>query len=155
MIHRLAIGWDHAGVDLASGLIQEYPRLFWHTIHQNWSQDPIHYPDSIPFVVQHVYQGLLGVLICGTGIGMSIAANRYPGVGAALCTTPHMAEMARAHNNANVLVLPGRLMSQSVATACLSAFLKTPFQKGRHANRLAMFDPLLAHSNLHDFPLAE
>ena len=155
MIHRLAIGWDHAGVDLASGLIQESPRLFWHTIHQNWSQDSLNYPDAIPFVVQHVYQGLLGVLICGTGIGMSIAANRYPGVGAALCTTPHMAKMARAHNNANILILPGRFMSKDLASDCLSAFLNTPFEQGRHANRIAMFDPILAHSSLHDFSPAE
>ena len=155
MIHRLAIGWDHAGMDLASGLIQGFPRLFWNDGHQNWSQDPINYPDAVPFVVQQVYQGCLGVLICGTGIGMSIAANRYPGIGAALCTDPHMAKMARAHNNANILVLPGRFMSESVATACLSAFLNTPFEQGRHANRIALFDPVLAQSSIHDFPPAE
>ncbi len=154
MILRLTIGWDHAGMDLANGLIQEFPAVFWNYDHQIPLKESINYPDVVPCVVQHVNQGGVGVLICGTGIGMSMAANRYPGIGAALCTDPHMAEMARAHNNANILVLPGRLMSHAVATACLSAFLKTPFQQGRHAKRIAQFDPMLAHSTS-DFPPAE
>jgi ribose 5-phosphate isomerase B len=155
MILRLTIGWDHAGIDLANTLIQQFPKIFWNYNHQPLTKDPINYPDAVPFVVQHVYQGWVGVLICGTGIGMSMAANRYPGIGAALCTDPHMAEMARAHNNANILVLPGRLMSESGATACLSAFLKTPFQQGRHANRIAQFDPILAYHTPYNFPPAE
>ena len=155
MILRVTIGWDHAGMDLSNGLIQGFPGAFWNYDDQILTKDPINYPDTVPFVVQHVYQGWVGVLICGTGIGMSMAANRYPGIGAALCTDPHMAEMARAHNNANILVLPGRLMSQSVAISCLSAFLNTPFQQGRHANRIAQFDPILAHHAPYNFPPAE
>jgi ribose 5-phosphate isomerase B len=155
MILRVAIGWDHAGMDLANGLIREFQKVFWNYIRRTPSKDPINYPDAVPFVVQHVYRGGVGVLICGTGIGMSMAANRYPGIGAALCTEPLMAEMARAHNNANILVLPGRLMSESVATACVSVFLNTPFEQGRHANRIAQFDPILAHSVSYDFPPAE
>ena len=146
MVLRLAIGWDHAGMDLAHQLMMAFPNVFWDYIGHKIPGKSIHYPDVIPFVLQRVYQGNLGVLICGTGIGISMAANRYPGIGAALCTDPHMAKMARAHNNANILVLPGRLMSKCVATECLSVFLTTPFEQGRHTDRIALFDPILAHS---------
>ena len=76
--------------------------------------------------------------MCGTGIGMSIAANRNPKIRAALCLTPEMARLARQHNDANVLVMGGRLMNPDLARACLRAFLETPFEGGgRHERRIA------------------
>ena len=152
MTLRIAIGWDHAGIELAHSLIGAFPMIFWDQMNSNPEDPSMCYSKVAPFVLQRVYQGQWGVLICGTGMGMSISANRYPGIGAALCTDPHMAKMARAHNNANVLVLPGRLMSKYVAAACLSVFLKTPFDQGRHTHRIGVFDPLLAHSIWNTLP---
>ncbi|MCB9666997.1 MAG: RpiB/LacA/LacB family sugar-phosphate isomerase [Myxococcales bacterium] len=83
---------------------------------------------------------VLGVLICGTGIGMSMAANRHHGVRAALCTDPYMATMARMHNNANVLCLGARIVGQGLAQAILAAFLEGRFDGGRHATRVAKID---------------
>ena len=82
----------------------------------------------------------LGVLICGTGIGMSIAASRVAGIRAALCTSEYMARMARAHNDANVLCLGGRVVGPGQALAILQAFLETGFQGGRHARRLRLIE---------------
>ena len=79
-----------------------------------------------------------GVLVCGTGLGISIAANRHPHVRAALCHEPLSAKMAREHNDANVLALGGRIVGVAMAEACLDAFLSTPFSGGRHEKRVAM-----------------
>ncbi|MBI3708891.1 MAG: RpiB/LacA/LacB family sugar-phosphate isomerase, partial [Proteobacteria bacterium] len=78
-----------------------------------------------------------GVLICGTGIGISIAANRHPGIRAAPCHDTTTARLARQHNDANVLALGGRLLGIEVARDCLRAFLDTPFEGGRHVRRVA------------------
>ncbi|MEC7703322.1 MAG: RpiB/LacA/LacB family sugar-phosphate isomerase [Pseudomonadota bacterium] len=82
--------------------------------------------------------GQKAVLICGSGIGVSISANRYPWVHAALCVTEEMAVLAREHNNANVLVLGGRIIDQATAEKCLNAFLNTAFLGGRYAERIDM-----------------
>jgi len=79
-------------------------------------------------------------LVCGTGIGMDITANRFKGVRAANCYTAEVARLARQHNNANVLVLGGRFIDQETAGQCLRAFLETDFEGGRHQRRVAMFD---------------
>ena len=79
-----------------------------------------------------------GVLICGTGIGVSIAANRHPGIRAAVCHDPKTACLARQHNDANVLVFGGRIIDEETALACLKTFLETEFEGGRHQRRVAM-----------------
>jgi ribose 5-phosphate isomerase B len=157
MVIRLAIGADHAGQDLAKSLYNFSQEFQWWSVVQRGSSQTefdqaLDYPDRIPFVLHHVYNGYVGILICGTGVGMSISANRYPGIGAALCTDPEMARMARLHNNANVLILPGRLMSSEMAATCLSVFLRTPFEGGRHHRRIALFDPILANTVLGAVP---
>lgn len=81
-----------------------------------------------------------GILVCGTGLGMCIAANRHRGVRAADCHTPHLAEMSRRHNDANVLCLPGRLLSADEAWAITEVWLNTPFEGGRHVPRVALID---------------
>ncbi len=83
---------------------------------------------------------LLGVLVCGTGLGMSMAANRVPGIRAAVCTCDYMARMARAHNNANVLCLGERVVGQGLAADILRAFLTAPFEGGRHLRRIGQFE---------------
>ena len=78
----------------------------------------------------------LGIVICGTGIGVSLAANKVRGIRAALCTDPYMARMARAHNDANVLALGGRVIGTGLAEAIVAAFLAGEFEGGRHARRV-------------------
>lgn len=81
-----------------------------------------------------------GILVCGTGIGMSIAANRYQGIRAALCTTEFHARMSRAHNDANVLILGGRVTGTELARAILKAWLDTPFEGDRHQRRIDLIE---------------
>jgi ribose 5-phosphate isomerase B len=82
-----------------------------------------------------------GVLLCGTGLGMSYAANRHPHVRAAVAWTPEIAELARRHNNANILVLPARFVSEDDANRILETFLSTPFEGGRHERRVDKIEP--------------
>ena len=81
-----------------------------------------------------------GVLICGSGIGMSITANRYKGIRAGLCFTPEMAELSRRHNDTNILVLPGRFMDVNTAKLCIDNFLKIDFEGDRHKTRIEKID---------------
>jgi len=83
---------------------------------------------------------VLGLLICGTGLGMSMAANRHPGIRAAVCTNEFMARMARAHNNANVLCLGERVVGQGLALEIVRAFMDAPFEGGRHLRRIEQFE---------------
>ena len=98
----------------------------------------VDYPDYAVKVTAAVANGTagLGVLICGTGIGMSITANKVPGIRAALCRTEFEARMARAHNDANVLCLGQRVTGSGLALEIVKAFLATPFEGGRHAGRV-------------------
>ncbi|MBR5743534.1 MAG: RpiB/LacA/LacB family sugar-phosphate isomerase, partial [Clostridia bacterium] len=88
-----------------------------------------------------------GVLICGTGIGMSIAANKIPGVRAAACSDPTSARLCRAHNDANVLCFGQRVVGSEVAKELVKVFLETPFEGGRHARRVAKIDALDGESH--------
>jgi ribose 5-phosphate isomerase B len=103
-----------------------------------FSADSVDYPDYARAVAEAVAQGRarLGVLVCGTGIGMSIAANKVKGVRAAHCGTEFEARMARAHNDANVLCMGERVLGLGVAAAIVKAFLETPFEGGRHERRV-------------------
>lgn len=100
--------------------------------------DSVDYPDFGQRVARRVSEGSapLGILICGTGIGMSIVANKFPGVRAALATDVFMATMAKEHNNANILVLGGRVIEAAAARAMVTAWLDTEFAGGRHQARL-------------------
>jgi ribose 5-phosphate isomerase B len=101
--------------------------------------ESVDYPDYAAAVVAAMRDGRAGwgLLVCGSGIGMSIAANRHPGIRAALCQTPELARLARQHNNANVLVLGARMIDPETARACLTTFLATAFEAGRHMRRVA------------------
>jgi ribose 5-phosphate isomerase B len=98
----------------------------------------VDYPDFGQQVARRVSEGAaqLGILVCGTGIGMSIVANKFPGVRAALATDVFMATMAKEHNNANILVLGGRVIDTAAARAMVTAWLETEFAGGRHQARL-------------------
>jgi ribose 5-phosphate isomerase B len=100
--------------------------------------DSVDYPDFGQLVARRVSSGTAekGILVCGTGIGMSIVANKFPGVRAALATDVFMATMAKEHNNANILVLGGRVLQNDQAREMVSAWLETAFAGGRHQARL-------------------
>jgi ribose 5-phosphate isomerase B len=103
-----------------------------------YGPEPVDYPDYADALVQAMNEGKAtrGVLVCGSGIGVSIRANRYPGIRAALCHDTVTARLARQHNDANVLVLGERVTGVEVAKDCLRIFLTTAFEGGRHARRV-------------------
>ena len=137
---KIAIGADHAGFELKR-VLKDVLAGLGHAVADFGTDgmDSVDYPDFAQSVASEVSEGKvdLGVLICGSGIGMSIAANRYPGVRAALCHDEETARLAREHNDANVLVLGSRLTGEDDAKACLRVFLQTEFEGGRHARRVA------------------
>jgi len=100
--------------------------------------DSVDYPDFGEKVARQVSSGVAekGILVCGTGIGMSIVANKFPHVRAALVTDPFMAQMAKEHNNANILVLGGRVLNESEAREMVAIWLDATFEGGRHQGRL-------------------
>lgn len=139
----LVFGSDHAGFEYKE-FLKEYIHDKGYSVIDcgTHSVESADYPDFIAPVIKEVKAGAIGVLICGSGIGMSIGANRYRGIRAALCCSLAMAESSRTHNNANILVLGERLISQEDALACLETFLETPFEEGRHTRRVNKLDHL-------------
>jgi ribose 5-phosphate isomerase B len=136
----VAIGSDHAGFEL-----KEHVRSFLERRGLKvedcgtYDEQSVDYPDFAKKVTEAVAGGRveMGFLICGTGIGMSMAANKVPGIRAALCYDSYTARMAREHNDANVLVLGGRLIGKGLAEEITTIFLDTDFAGGRHARRVA------------------
>jgi ribose 5-phosphate isomerase B len=137
---KLVIGSDHGGWELKEEIIKylktikDIELVDYGTV----GTDPVDYPDFGKKVAQAVSgkHADRGILICGTGIGMSIVANRYPGVRAALCHDHFTAQMSRLHNDANVLVMGERVVGKGVAMEILKAWLETKFEAGRHQKRL-------------------
>lgn len=135
---------DHAGVELKASLVAEC-RTWKHDVTDlgTAGTESVDYPDFAHLLSDAVIQAqgnAVGVLICGTGIGMSMSANRHYGIRAALCTDAYMARMARAHNNANMLCLGARVVGAGLAADILQAFLETTFEAGRHQARVAKID---------------
>lgn len=141
---NIVIASDHAGFALKAVLTQKMSELsLAYEDLGTHATDSVDYPDYAHVVVKRILEdtATFGVLICGTGIGMSIAANRYPGVRAAVCLDgAPSATLARAHNNANILCLGARLMTETQALDAFMAFLKTPFEGGRHQRRIEKCD---------------
>jgi ribose 5-phosphate isomerase B len=133
----LAIASDHAGYALKEELQKRFSDFLWLDLGTNGS-DSVDYPDFGKALGQAITDGQAerGIVICGSGIGISIAANRFPKVRAALCITPEMARLARQHNDANVLAMGARLVDEETAFAIVQAFLDTDFEGGRHAARV-------------------
>jgi ribose 5-phosphate isomerase B len=136
---KLIIASDHAGLELRRELVALLTEkgVTFDDVGPITTAS-VDYPDFARSVAKGVSEGRYthGVLVCGTGIGMSIMANKYRGVRAALCTTEFEARMARAHNDANVLCLGQRVVGLGVARSILEAFLATPFEGGRHQKRI-------------------
>lgn len=140
LIHLAA---DHAGFALKSALILRLSSL-GHDVedHGTHSTESCDYPVFARQLCEAVTErGGQGILICGTGVGMSMVANRMPGIRAALCATEFQARATRQHNDANVLCLGERVTGTGLAFAIVDAFLETAFEGGRHQRRIDLFDP--------------
>lgn len=137
---KLAIAVDHGGITLKAAAVAEAENAGWTVVDLGTDSDEsVDYPDYAEKLVETMRRGdtSRGILICGTGIGISIAANRHPGIRAALCHDELTATMAREHNDANVLCMGGRNTEEVMARAMIRIFLSTPFEGGRHVRRVA------------------
>lgn len=136
----IALASDHGGVELKSLLAQQLESLGYAVLDLGTDgSQSVDYPDFAVAMADALAQGKAarGVLMCGSGIGISIAANRFAHVRAALVHDAYGARMCRLHNDANVLVLGGRTIGPEIAKDCLDIFLSTEFEGGRHARRVA------------------
>jgi len=139
---KIAIGCDHGGIDLKNTVVSVLTELGHEIDDQGCnSTDSVDYPDFAKSVSSLVKEGKcrLGILICGTGIGMSMAANRIPGIRAALCHEMFSARMSREHNDANVLCLGARVIGPGLAAEIVRTWMSTEFAGGRHQRRIDMF----------------
>ncbi len=136
---KIAIGCDHAGVTMKNEItpILDGLNIEWEDFGTK-DEESVDYPDFGEKVSSAVSEGRVdrGILICGTGIGMSIVANKFPGIRAALCHEDYSAKMSRLHNDANMLVLPGRVIDIATAKGIINAWFTTDFEGGRHQKRL-------------------
>ena len=135
----LAIGADHAGFEYKAQLIEMLKNAGWQVEDKGtYSADSTDYPDYAHPVATMVEDGkaAAGVLICGSGNGICMTANKHQGIRAALCWNTELAELARKHNNANVICLPARFVSIELAKEMTEKFLSTAFEGGRHEKRV-------------------
>lgn len=136
---NIYIGADHAGFNIKEAVKNMLANYNYNIIDLGTNSNArVDYPDFGHKVAQAVLadEGSFGIVICGTGIGISIAANKYKGIRAALCHDDYTAKMARAHNNANILAFGERVVGLGVVESIIDTFLTTPFEGGRHANRV-------------------
>ena len=142
----IAIACDHAGYQLKTEVVKQLAELGVQAEDLGCSNpnESVHYPEFGKKVVDNVLSRPhgRGILICGTGLGMSIVANRFPGIRAALCHDVSTAVMSRRHNDANLLVLGGRMIGPQLAREIVQAWLTTPFEGGRHQDRLDLLEQL-------------
>ena len=144
MAEVIPIGADHAGFALKERLKQELATLGYEPLDLGaYSADSTDYPDFAHPVARQVESGAVrrGVLLCGTGLGMAYAANRHHGVRAAVAWNADVARLARAHNDANILVLPARFVTEGEGLEILRAWLETSFEGGRHERRVEKIEP--------------
>ena len=143
MPEEILIAADHAGFELKEKLEAELKKLGFavRDLGTN-SADSTDYADYAHPLAKEVSEGKVkrGVLLCGTGLGMSYVANRYPNVRAAVTWSPEVAQLARQHNDANVLVLPARFVTDDDAKKILKTWLETPFEGGRHERRVVKIE---------------
>ncbi|MDP8222337.1 MAG: ribose 5-phosphate isomerase B [Candidatus Lernaella stagnicola] len=142
---RLIVGSDHGGLALKN-IVRDHLADLGHDVtdvgtHTDESTD---YPDFGRLVAEMVArdEADLGIVVCGTGIGIGIAANKVKGIRAALCTNCFMARMARQHNDANVLCLGGRVLGDALALEIVDTFLRHDFEGGRHARRVKKIEEI-------------
>lgn len=134
---KIAIASDHGGYELKNKLIKHFVKFNLSDL-GTYSSDSVDYPDYAKKMAKTILSGEadLGILICGTGVGISIAANRYHGIRAALIYNNEVAKLAKQHNNANILVFGGRTMNEKDVIDSIETFLNETFEGGRHQRRL-------------------
>ena len=137
MHNKILIAADHAGLDLKQELIEQMPKDTFEDLGTN-SKENVDYPDYANELASRISldNNKKGVLICGTGVGMSVAANKFRNIRAGLVYNSEVAKLIREHNDANILVLPGRYMDIHEAKKCVDNFLSSSFEGGRHTRRL-------------------
>jgi len=143
MAEEILIAADHAGFELKKKLEAELEKLGFAVRDMGTnSADSTDYADYAHPLAKEVSEGKVkrGILLCGTGLGMSYVANRYPNVRAAVTWSAEVAELARSHNDSNVLVLPSRFVTDDEAVKILQTWLKTPFEGGRHERRVVKIE---------------
>lgn len=136
---KIAIGCDHAGLELKERIKDLLINLNFEPIDfGTYNESSVDYPDFGKKVSLSVSSGevQMGILICGTGIGMSIVANKFPGIRAALCHDIYTAKMSRFHNDSNILILGGRVLDKKTAEDIVRVWIETPFEGGRHSERI-------------------
>ncbi len=152
---RIAVGGDHRGFEIR-GKVLELLRRLGHEVEDYgaFSAEPCDYPDVAAKVACRVGRGEVdrGILICGTGLGMCIAANKHPGVRAAPCHDDLTAEMSRRHNDLNVLCLSADLLGEKLIDRMIEIWLATPFEGGRHARRVQKIVDLEKRIRLQEDP---
>jgi ribose 5-phosphate isomerase B len=144
MAEVIPIGSDHAGFHLKERLVEELRSLGYEPLdlgtHSTESTDYPDFAHSVASRVEH-RDADRGVLLCGSGLGMSYAANRHPGVRAAVAWSSEVAKLAREHNDANILILPARFVSEEEGVGILKTWLDTQFAGGRHRRRIEKIEP--------------
>lgn len=148
----VAVGCDHGGYEIKEAVVAHLKELGYTVIdHGTDSKASVHYPIYAHKVCQSIQSGeaSLGVLLCSSGIGMSMAANKHHGIRAALCTDTFSARFTRRHNDANVLCMGGNVVGIGLGLDILDAFLTNSFEGGRHQTRVDMFMELEATEGKH------
>lgn len=141
----IAVGSDHAGFELKQKII-EYLELIGEEFKDfgTYTAESVDYPVYASKVCNAVQTGecKFGILVCGTGVGMSMTANKYKGIRAAVCSDTYSAKMTRLHNDANILAIGSRVVGEGLALDIVKIFLETPFEGGRHSERVKIIDSL-------------
>ena len=135
---KIAIACDHAGFEYKEIIKKHLEGKFEVEDFGTFSPDYVDYPDFVHPAAESIEQGRneLGILICGSGEGVAITANKHQKIRCALCWMPELASLARQHNDANMIALPARFIASQLATDIVDTFLNTPFEGGRHQNRV-------------------
>jgi ribose 5-phosphate isomerase B len=139
MVKTISIGSDHAGFVHKNAILKMLQEADVNIIdHGTHSEESTDYPDHIHPVADDVeeHRADLGVIMCGSGNGAAMTANKHQGIRAAVCWTPEQAALSRQHNNANIISIPGRFVDRETALAMVDTFLRTAFEGGRHARRV-------------------
>ncbi len=136
---KIAIACDHAGFDYKEIIKKHLEGTYEVQDFGTYSKDSVDYPDFVHPAATSVERGEneFGILICGSGEGVAITANKHQEIRCALCWMPELAELARQHNNANMIALPARFIAAELAVDIVEKFLKTDFEGGRHQNRVS------------------
>lgn len=136
-MQKIIIGSDHAGFQLKKYIIENFKNALFEDA-GTYSEESVDYPDYAKKVCESIQSNKFqkGVLICGSGVGISISANKFHNIRAGLCHVPEIAKLSRQHNDANILCLGARFTDSSTAIECLNEFLRTEFEGGRHLRRV-------------------